>query len=106
MASITIRRLEDSVIVKLRLRAAANGQSMEEEARQILRSALDQLPTDSVHNMDNDFSSLSLEERLMELENQGIWIAAKDTDTRSHSVNLLLGRLNGFLLTGEHRRYI
>ena len=36
MASITIRRLDDEVKARLRARAAANGRSMEEEARIIL----------------------------------------------------------------------
>ena len=40
MASITIRNLEESVKARLRVRAAHHGRSMEEEARQILRSAL------------------------------------------------------------------
>ena len=40
MASITIRNLDDEVKRRLRIRAAANGRSMEEEARQILRAAL------------------------------------------------------------------
>jgi plasmid stability protein len=40
MASITIRRLDDTVKAKLRLRAATHGRSMEEEAREILRAAL------------------------------------------------------------------
>jgi plasmid stability protein len=40
MASITIRRLEDSTKKKLRTRASRNGRSMEEEARQILKLAL------------------------------------------------------------------
>lgn len=40
MASITIRRLDDSVKAKLRVRAARRGRSMEEEAREILKSAL------------------------------------------------------------------
>lgn len=40
MASITIRRLEDSTKQKLRVRASRNGRSMEEEARQILKIAL------------------------------------------------------------------
>ena len=40
MAIITIRNLEESLKRKLRLRAARHGRSMEEEARQILRSAL------------------------------------------------------------------
>ena len=40
MASITIRKLDDDVKMQLRIRAAANGRSMEEEARTILRSAV------------------------------------------------------------------
>ena len=40
MASITIRRLDDSVKARLRVRAARNGRSMEEEARQVLTTAL------------------------------------------------------------------
>jgi plasmid stability protein len=40
MASITIRKLDDSVRAKLRVRAAENGRSMEEEARVILEGAI------------------------------------------------------------------
>ena len=40
MASITIRNLEDRLKHKLRMRAAQNGRSMEDEARHILRAAL------------------------------------------------------------------
>jgi len=39
MASITIRKLDDTVKAKLRIRAAENGRSMEEEARSILEHA-------------------------------------------------------------------
>ena len=39
MASITIRQLDEEVKRGLRLRAARNGRSMEDEARSILRSA-------------------------------------------------------------------
>ena len=39
MASITIRQLDEEVKTGLRLRAARNGRSMEDEARSILRSA-------------------------------------------------------------------
>jgi antitoxin FitA len=42
MASITIRQLEESTKRKLRVRAANNGRSMEQEAREILKSALSQ----------------------------------------------------------------
>ena len=41
MASITIRSLEDGLKTRLRIRAAEHGRSMEEEARCILRDALD-----------------------------------------------------------------
>ena len=40
MASITVRNLEEELKSRLRIRAAENGWSMEEEARHILRSAL------------------------------------------------------------------
>ena len=40
MASITVRNLEDGLKHRLRVRAAENGRSMEEEARDILRTAL------------------------------------------------------------------
>jgi len=40
MASITIRRLDEGTKVRLRVRAAQNGRSMEEEARTLLRAAL------------------------------------------------------------------
>lgn len=42
MASITIRKLEESTKRKLKVRAATNGRSMEQEAREILKSALAQ----------------------------------------------------------------
>ena len=42
MASITIRQLDDAVKAKLRVRAATNGRSMEEEARVILREAVEE----------------------------------------------------------------
>ncbi len=45
MASITIRNLEDSIKSRLRVQAAVHGRSMEDEARDILRSALNREPT-------------------------------------------------------------
>jgi plasmid stability protein len=44
MASITIRNLEADTKRKLKIRAATNGRSMEQEAREILKSALAQSP--------------------------------------------------------------
>jgi len=40
MATLTIRRLDEKTKAQLRVRAAHHGRSMEEEAREILRSAL------------------------------------------------------------------
>ena len=40
MASITIRNLDESLKARLRIQAAVHGRSMEEEARDILRSSL------------------------------------------------------------------
>lgn len=44
MGSLLIRKLDDRLKRKLRLRAARHSRSMEEEARDILRSALTQEP--------------------------------------------------------------
>ena len=41
MASITVRNLDERVKQKLRVRAAANGKSMEQEVRDILRTAVE-----------------------------------------------------------------
>jgi antitoxin FitA len=40
MASITIRNLDDDLKARLRIRAARHGRSMEEEARDLLRTVL------------------------------------------------------------------
>ena len=40
MASITIRNLDETTKRKLKIRAATNGRSMEQEAREILKSVL------------------------------------------------------------------
>ena len=40
MASMTIRNLDEGLKARLRIRAATHGKSMEDEARDILRSAL------------------------------------------------------------------
>lgn len=42
MASITVRNLDEGLKRRLRIRAAENGKSMEQEARDILRAALDE----------------------------------------------------------------
>ena len=42
MASITVRNLDDGLKHQLRIRAAEKGHSIEQEARDILRAALDE----------------------------------------------------------------
>ena len=49
MATLTIRNLEDPLKSRLRLRAAARNHSMEEEARQILRAALQEPTSPTPH---------------------------------------------------------
>jgi plasmid stability protein len=44
VATLTIRRLDDSLKARLRVRAAHHGISMEEEARQILKAELQEEP--------------------------------------------------------------
>jgi plasmid stability protein len=44
MASIVIRNLDEATKRKLKIRAAMNGRSMEQEAREILKGALAQAP--------------------------------------------------------------
>ena len=44
MATITVRRLDDGLKAKLRVRAALHGRSMEEEVREILSTALSDGP--------------------------------------------------------------
>ena len=44
MASMTIRNIDDRLKARLRVRAAAHGRSMEDEARDILRAALSIAP--------------------------------------------------------------
>ena len=70
---------------------------MDDEARQILRSILDQEPANSVQNTDGISSTLSLKERLIKLENQGVWITAKDPDTRVTLGEPAPGALERFL---------
>lgn len=45
MASITIRNLDERTKNRLKVRAAQNGRSMEEEARTLLRAAVAQEPS-------------------------------------------------------------
>lgn len=44
MATMTIRNIDDAIKTRLRMQAARHGRSMEDEARDILRSALSTEP--------------------------------------------------------------
>lgn len=50
MAQLVVRKLEESVKQRLRLRARKHGRSMEEEARDILRNAVkdDRIPSNDL----------------------------------------------------------
>lgn len=48
MASMTIRNLDEKLKARLRMQAAKHGRSMEDEARDILRSALSTVSTRTV----------------------------------------------------------
>ncbi len=47
MASITIRNLDEEIKSRLRIQAAHNNRSMEEEVRNILRAALEEAGSES-----------------------------------------------------------
>jgi antitoxin FitA len=51
MASITVRKLEDGLKARLRVRAAQRGRSMEEEVRAILRATLADEPRPAPQNL-------------------------------------------------------
>jgi antitoxin FitA len=51
MASITIRRLPENTKRRLRIRAARNGRSMEQEARELLEAALREKDAEKTENL-------------------------------------------------------
>ena len=67
MATLTIRQLDERTKSRLRIRAAHHGRSMEEEAREILRSALTGSPpananlADAIRRRFAAFGGLELE---------------------------------------------
>jgi plasmid stability protein len=61
VASITIRNLDDRLKARLRVRAARNGRSMEDEAREIMRQVLagaDAAPRNLASSIRRRFSKL------------------------------------------------
>ena len=67
MASITIRNLDNDVKTRLRVRAASNGRSMEEEVRRILAEAVERNTTPAqglgtaLHELFKPFGGVELE---------------------------------------------
>lgn len=62
MAQLVVRKIEESVVARLRRRAARHGVSVEEEHRRILRTAL---------SADGGNRMLTLKEYLMEMPSGG-----------------------------------
>jgi len=62
MAQLVVRKIEESVVARLRRRAARHGVSLEEEHRRILRAAV--LPSAGKE-------ALTLKEYLMEMPQEG-----------------------------------
>ncbi len=67
MATLTIRNLDDDLKKRLRIRAAKNGHSIEQEARGILRAAFEPNPPPvkdlgtAIHDMFKPFGGVELE---------------------------------------------
>ena len=75
MAQFIVRNLEDDVKARLKRRAARHGHSMEEEVRQILRSAVqedDRLPPKLGSRIAACFAGIGLTEELPELRGQAV----------------------------------
>ena len=67
MASITVRNIDDELKRLLRIRAAENGNSMEQEVRDILRAVLEEQPVPTrdlgtaLHELFKPFGDVDLE---------------------------------------------
>jgi antitoxin FitA len=77
MAQLLVRNLDDAVKERLQRRAARRGRSMEEEAREILRAAIDQDEDESQAprlgtRIAQRFTGLGLVEELPELHGMAV----------------------------------
>lgn len=72
MAQLLVRKLDDSVKEKLRLRAKAKGLSLEEEARAILKQAVEPETRAAQYGLGSRISALFAEEGLTELERNSL----------------------------------
>ena len=71
MAQLLVRNIEDSVKTRLKQRAKTHGRSMEEEARDILRSALceeEANPVGMGTQIANLFRGIGFDEEISELK--------------------------------------
>lgn len=80
MASMTIRNIDEQLKARLRVQAAHHGRSMEDEARDILRSALSTQGEGSGQNLID-----SIRRRMTPLG--GVDLALPDRDPISHRVD-------------------
>jgi antitoxin FitA len=84
MESITIRNLATDTKRKLKIRAAMNGRSMEQEAREILKSALAQTSkkranvAERIHEIFGPLGGVELERLPRELMPDPDWLAEKE----------------------------
>jgi len=84
MASITIRNLEQDTKRRLKIRAAMNGRSMEQEAREILKNALAQTSkkktnlAERIREIFVPLGGVELERPPQELIRDPDWLAEKE----------------------------
>jgi antitoxin FitA len=84
MASITVRNLQTDTKRKLKIRAAMNGRSMEQEAREILKSALAQTAkkrtnlADRIREIFGPLGGVELERLPRELIPDPVWLAERE----------------------------
>jgi len=84
MASITIRNLDESTKRKLKVRAATNGRSMEQEAREILKSVLARPSkkqtnlADRIRDIFNPLGGVELERLPREAIREPDWVGERE----------------------------
>jgi antitoxin FitA len=84
MANITIRNLEETTKRKLKIRAAMNGRSMEQEAREILKAALARTPqkkanlAERIREIFSPMGGVELERLPREAIREPEWLAERE----------------------------
>ena len=84
MASITIRNLDESTKRKLKVRAATNGRSMEQEAREILKTILARPSkkqanlADRIRDIFNPLGGVELERLPREAIREPDWVGERE----------------------------